>query len=102
MNKIEQKRQAKVDEILDFLRKARNGEIPEWQLEKFQQEWALEKEINLFRTRAKALVGLAIKGYQDESETAELIGCNYVSYIAHLNKQFLKNMSFENKKDWHL
>ena len=100
MNKIEQKRQAKVDEILDFLRKARNGEIPEWQLEQMQEEWALEREINLFCVKAKALISNAIKGYEDDSETAEFIGCTYVTYMVHLSKQFVKGMNFENKKDW--
>lgn len=100
MSKIEKKRQAKVDEVLTFLRKIESGEISQEQLAKMQDEWAQEKEINLFKTRAKALVGLAIKGYEDNSETAELIGCTYASYMLHLNKQFAKGMSFENKCDW--
>ena len=92
--------QKKIDEILDFLHKAKNGEIPKWQLEEMQENWAKEKEINLFRTKAKRLVSLAINGFMDDSETSELLGCNYVNYMVHLSKQFDKKMSFENKKLW--
>jgi hypothetical protein len=100
MNKIEQKRQAKVNEILDFLRKVKNGEISEQEFEEMQEGWAKEREINLFCTKAKALISNAIKGYEDNSETAEFIGCSYVHYMVHLSKQFVKGMNFDNKKDW--
>ena len=96
----EQIREAKKQEVLDFLKKIHNGEISKAEHEKMQKEWALEREINLFRCRAKALVTLAIKGFKDDSETAELIGCNYLNYMLHLNRQFSKRMNFDNKKDW--
>lgn len=96
----EEIRQAKKDAVLSFLYKLKSGEISKEEHEKMQQEWALEREINLFRKRSKALVTLAIKGFDDNSETAELIGCSHLSYMVHLSRQFLKGMSFDNKFDW--
>ena len=93
-------RQAKVDAVLSFLYKIKSGEISKEEHQKMQEEWALEREINLFRGRAKALVTLAIKGYQDDSEAAELIGCNHLNYMLHLSRQFPKGMNFDNKCDW--
>lgn len=93
-------RQAKVDEVLSFLYKIKSGEITSEQLAKMQDEWALEREINLFRARAKALVTAAIKGYEDDSETAEFIGCTHLNYMIHLSRQFHKGMNFDNKCDW--
>jgi hypothetical protein len=96
----EENRQAKKEEVLDFLRKIHNGVISKAEHEKMQEEWAFEKQTNLFKSRAKALVTLAIKGYVDDSETAELIGCSHLHYMVHLSRQFHKGMSFDNKNEW--
>lgn len=96
----EENRQAKKEEILDFLRKIHSGVISKAEHEKMQEEWAFERQTNLFKSRAKALVTLAIKGYADDSETAELIGCSHLHYMVHLSRQFAKGMNFENKCDW--
>ena len=96
----EEKRQAKVDEILLFLRKIKNGEISQLELEKMQEEWALQKKIGRYMHRSKGLISKAISGYENDSELAELIGCTYVYYMAHLSRQFVKGMNFENKCDW--
>jgi len=96
----EENRQAKKNEILDFLRKIQNGVISKVEHEKMQEEWAYERQINLFRVRTKALISRAVKGYEDNSETAELIGCTHLNYMLHLSRQFYKGMSFENKNEW--
>lgn len=96
----EEKRQAKVDEVLSFLYKIKSGEISQSELEVMQEEWALQKKINRYMSSTRGLVTRAISGYEDDSESAELIGCTYVYYMAHLSRQFVKGMSFENKCDW--
>ena len=100
MNKIEEKRQAKIDEILNFLYKIKSGEISQLELEVMQEEWALQKKIGRYMSSSRGLITRAISGYEDDSESAELIGCTYVYYMAHLSRQFVKGMSFENKCDW--
>ena len=100
MNKIEEKRQAKIDEVLNFLYKIKNGEISQSELEVMQEEWALQKKIGRYMSSSRGLITRAISGYEDDSESAELIGCTYVYYMAHLSRQFVKGMSFENKSDW--
>jgi hypothetical protein len=96
----EEKRQAKIDEIIDFINKVKNGEISDVELEKIQEEWALQKKIGRYMHRAKGLITKAILGYENNSETAELIGCSYVYYMVHLSRQFHKKMTFDNKFDW--
>ena len=100
MNKIEEKRQAKIDEVLNFLYKIKSGEISQLELEVMQEEWALQKKIGRYMSSSRGLITRAISGYEDDSESAELIGCTYVYYMAHLSRQFVKGMSFENKCDW--
>lgn len=100
MNKIEEKRQAKIDEVLNFLYKIKSGEISQSELEVMQEEWALQKKIGRYMSSSRGLITRAISGYEDDSESAELIGCTYVYYMAHLSRQFVKGMSFENKCDW--
>ena len=100
MNKIEEKRQAKIDEVLNFLYKIKSGEISQLELEVMQEEWALQKKIGRYMSSTRGLITRAISGYEDDSESAELIGCTYVYYMAHLSRQFVKGMSFENKCDW--
>ena len=96
----EEHRQAKVDEVLSFLYKIKNGEISQSELEVMQEEWAEQKKIGRYMSRSKGLISRAISGYENDSESAELIGCTYVYYMAHLSRQFVKGMSFENKCDW--
>ena len=100
INKIEEKRQAKIDEVLNFLYKIKSGEISQSELEVMQEEWALQKKIGRYMSSSRGLITRAISGYEDDSESAELIGCTYVYYMAHLSRQFVKGMSFENKCDW--
>ena len=96
----EQKRQAKLDEIIDFINKVKNGQISDVELAKMQEEWADQKKIGRYMHHCKGLISRAISGYENDSESAELIGCTYVYYMAHLSRQFVKNMNFENKCDW--
>ena len=96
----EEKRQAKVDEVLSFLYKVKSGEISQDQLAKMQEEWAYQKKIGRYMHHCKGLISRAISGYENNSESAELIGCTYVYYMAHLSRQFVKGMRFENKCDW--
>mgnify|MGYP003653986532 CR=1 FL=1 len=96
----EEKRQAKLDEIIDFINKVKNGQISDVELAKMQEKWADQKKIGRYMHHCKGLISRAISGYENDSESAELIGCTYVYYMAHLSRQFVKSMNFENKCDW--
>jgi hypothetical protein len=49
----EEKRQAKLDEIIDFINKVKNGQISDVELAKMQEEWADQKKLVDICTIAK-------------------------------------------------
>lgn len=54
--------------------------------------------------RASCLVRNAIKGrgYSKTSKTQEILGCTYISFVKHIQDQFLPGMSWENRSQWHI
>jgi hypothetical protein len=55
-------------------------------------------------TRARARLAKAIQrtGYAKNSKTHELIGCSYKELAAHLEAQFVDDMGWHNRADWHI
>ena len=53
--------------------------------------------------RRRISFALSKGGYQKESRTQEMLGCDYDFLKQHLEKQFLKGMSWENRgTEWHI
>lgn len=54
--------------------------------------------------RARASVAKAISrlGYTKRSSTTALVGCNWEELKEHIERQFTKGMSWENKSKWHI
>ena len=42
------------------------------------------------------------KGFTKSSKTAQLLGCSYQEFKAHLESQFTEGMTWENAGEWHL
>lgn len=41
-------------------------------------------------------------GYKKQSRTHEILGCDWEFFKSHMERQFLKGMSWENRSDWHI
>lgn len=54
------------------------------------------------RLRVRVANALARCGTTKASSTAELLGCSWKDFLAHLEKQFLPGMSWANRNRWHL
>jgi hypothetical protein len=86
--------------------------------EYYRRRWSLEKNAKAARNRERfgtepiyrlsVLVRGRIRkaftrdGYQKRSTTNELVGCTWGELKIHIEKQFLKGMSWENKVLWHV
>ena len=42
------------------------------------------------------------KGFSKNTKTAQLLGCSYQEFKAHLESQFTDGMTWENQGEWHL
>lgn len=45
---------------------------------------------------------LSRQGYSKSSKTVEMLGCNYLELVAHLESRFSDGMSWENRGEWHI
>lgn len=54
------------------------------------------------RIRGLVTTALRAKGKKKSSRTEEILGCTIEQFIVHLEKQFCKGMSWENRRKWHI
>lgn len=47
-------------------------------------------------------MALSSVGYTKKSRTTEIIGCDLETLKAHISRQFLKGMTWGNRRDWHI
>lgn len=54
--------------------------------------------------RMRSAIGYAFRdrGYTKRSKTHEILGCDWEFFKLHIERQFLKGMTWENKGDWHI
>ena len=54
--------------------------------------------------RVRSFVGYAFRlaGYTKRSRTHEILGCDWGFFKSHIERQFLKGMTWENKSTWHI
>lgn len=52
--------------------------------------------------KRKITKSLQKNNYQRSEKIEQILGCTYDFFINHIEKQFLKGMTWENRKDWHL
>ncbi len=52
----------------------------------------------------RSLINFNIRsnGYKKESKTEKILGCSYIEFKIHLEKQFLNGMSWDNRTNWHI
>lgn len=56
------------------------------------------------RRQARVLVSMALfrRGYRKHSSTELIIGCSWPEFAAHIERQFLPGMTWENRALWHI
>ena len=48
------------------------------------------------------ILSITKQGYKKESKTFKILGCSYEEFKQHLERQFTKEMTWENQGEWHL
>ena len=54
------------------------------------------------RTRIMVLNALTRRGYSKRTKTQEVLGCGWQFFLAHIERQFLPGMGWENRHLWHI
>lgn len=54
------------------------------------------------RIRSRILLSIRNKGFRKESNTAKMLGCSFIKFKRHIEKQFVDGMNWDNRSEWHL
>jgi hypothetical protein len=56
------------------------------------------------RQRVTALISIRLRagGYTKKSRSQEILGCDWETFKSHIERQFLKGMTWENRAMWQL
>jgi hypothetical protein len=71
-------------------------------------DFRINKKIKnpLFRLRCNIgsliLKSITRQGYSKKSKTYEYLGCTFEEFKIHIEKQFIKGMTWDNQGEWHL
>lgn len=52
------------------------------------------------RIRSLIYVRMRAGGYTKKSKSQEILGCDWIAFSKHIERQFLKGMTWDNKGDW--
>ena len=89
-------------------KKTRLSKLPSGIRYKKSNEWVSKKKnecpVFAMKYRIRSLYLSAIKrgGYTKRSRTYEALGCSWQEFKVHMEKQFTKNMNWENRDQWHI
>lgn len=61
-------------------------------------------ELYVIKCRVSTLIRMKIKqnGYTKQSRTYEILGCSFEDFKLHIERQFAKGMSWDNRDKWHI
>ena len=92
-----------VKEALKRWREKNRDHVSAYSLERFKWKYQNDPSFRL-KHNIGCLIRIAIvkKGFAKTSRTHEVLGCGYEFFKAHIERQFLKGMSWENRDSWHL
>lgn len=56
------------------------------------------------KSRISGLIRSSIRkhGYSKKSRTFEILGCSWLEFVSHIEKQFKEGMTWENRNLWHI
>jgi hypothetical protein len=80
---------------------------PNWRKDyykSYMKEYKKDDTLYKFYLSIRQLVTSSIKrgGYKKKSRTHEILGCDFETFKLHIEKQFTKGMSWDNRSEWHL
>lgn len=73
--------------------------LKKWKAKKLQNDplFALKNRMSsLFR------MALKVKGFGKTTKVAQTLGCTWPEFAKHIERQFLKGMTWENRGEWHI
>lgn len=74
----------------------------------YSLRWRTERRqsdpVFAMQERVRSFVGYAFRenGYTKRSKTQSILGCDWNSFKLHLERQFVKGMSWDNRSAWHV
>lgn len=111
-HKVERNQQAKQwkSRNADLIRlySAQYKEKHKDRLREYSKEYIKEKIKNnpvfAMKNRVRILILNQIRamGYTKRSRTHEILGCNWEFFKSHIERQFSKGMTWENRSEWHI
>lgn len=54
------------------------------------------------RLRCRFKKFLVLRGFKKATKTHSILGCTYEEFVSHIERQFLKGMTWDNKCLWHI
>lgn len=69
---------------------------------KKQKRMACPVRSEIERTRSLVSRSFRKHGYQKDSKTQYILGCDWEFFRQHIERQFLKGMSWDNRSQWHI
>lgn len=71
---------------------------------KYLKERRTTDPLYKLKINTRSAIGGSIRkqGYSKSSKTQQILGCSFEEFKVHLEKQFTKDMSWENHGEWHL
>jgi hypothetical protein len=56
------------------------------------------------RCKIQRLISLALqnRNYTKKAKTHEILGCSFIEFKEHIEKQFVNGLSWENRHEWHI
>lgn len=47
-------------------------------------------------------ISLVNKGFPKRGKTIDIVGCDWNTFASHIERQFLPNMTWDNRSEWHI
>lgn len=73
-------------------------------LAKYKRDWLKKNPIASLSDRVRRRINQAFKlfNYTKRSKTNEILGCDWETFKNHMERQFVKGMTWENRSQWHI
>lgn len=70
----------------------------------YQSDRRKKDPLYAFQSRIKSMVANALsrRSYTKRSRTHEILGCSLDEFVAHIERQFLPGMTWDNRSLWHI
>ncbi len=98
--------QANKESILAYHREYRRSNRERINKMKGAYHHARQKDDPAYAMRKRIAANISgrirVMGYTKQSKTQEILGCDWLCFKAHIERQFLKGMTWDNRSEWHI